>query len=98
MDWTGEGLAELTVYKERDVEQRARQRLAEDRLYNFYFREIHCRFDSGILTLEGRVPTFHLKQVLQTMLFGVEGVDRIDNRVDVVNVSGVSSVRSSGPK
>lgn len=98
MDWRINGQPELSLHDESVVEELAEQRLSEDRLYNFYFREITCNYEDGVLTLEGRVPTFRLKHVLQTMLFDVDGVDRIDNRVDVVNSTGLSSVRSDWPK
>ena len=38
----------------------------------------------GCLIIEGRLPSFYLKQVLQTLLRDVDGVVQIDNRVDVV--------------
>ena len=98
MDWRIDGQSELALHDESGVEELAEQRLSENRLYNFYFREITCSYDDGVLTLDGRVPTFRLKQVLQTMLFDVDGVDRIDNRVDVVNSTGLSSVRSNWPQ
>ena len=96
MDWKIEGQSELMLHGETDVEELAKQRLSEDQLYNFYLRGITCSFDRGVLTLEGRVPTFRLKHVLQTMLFDVEGVDRIDNRVDVVNSTGLRSHGARG--
>ena len=46
-----------------------------------------------VLTVRGRVPTFYLKQMLQTMLMNLRGVSRIDNQVDVVSSHGLSSVR-----
>jgi hypothetical protein len=45
------------------------------------------------LTLHGNVPSFYLKQVLQSILKDVPGIERIDNRVDVVSAAGLSSVR-----
>ncbi len=75
------------------LERIARRRFAEDQLYAFYFREVTCRFQDGMLTLEGRVGSFYLKQILQTRLRDLPGVTQIDNRVDVVNPRGVSSVR-----
>jgi len=71
----------------------ARQRLADGCPYAFYFRDIEIHFADGILTLRGCVPTYYLKQVLQTRLLDLEGVDQIHNHVDVVNASGLSSVR-----
>jgi hypothetical protein len=39
------------------------------------------------------LPSFYLKQVLQTLLRDLDGVTRIANRVDVVSPTGLSSVR-----
>jgi osmotically-inducible protein OsmY len=75
------------------IEDLAKQRLANDCPYSFYFREIDIEFTDGILMLRGRVPSFYLKQVLQTLLTKVNGVSRIENQVDVVSATGLSSVR-----
>ena len=80
-------------YASESVQESARQRLAENSPYAFYFRDIDLHFADGILTLRGRVPTFYLKQVLQTHVMDLEGVAHIRNQVDVVNSSGLSSVR-----
>jgi hypothetical protein len=50
-----------------------------------------------VLTIRGSVPSFYLKQVLQTMLAGLDGVKRIENLVDVVSSHGLSSVRDEMP-
>jgi hypothetical protein len=98
MDWKPDGQSEVVLHDDTGIAELAERRLSEDQLYRFYFREITCKSDGGTLTLRGRVPTFYLKQVLQTMLGGLEGVDRIDNQVDVVNSEGLSSVRRVSPK
>jgi hypothetical protein len=65
----------------------------------------HCHFHGragsfkfaqcdDVLTVRGCVPSFYLKQVLQSVLRDVEGVRWIDNQVDVVASDGLSSVRS----
>lgn len=46
-------------------------------------RRISCRFDDGVLTLVGRVPTFHHKQLAQTAVAGLDGVHQVDNRIEV---------------
>jgi osmotically-inducible protein OsmY len=69
----------------------ARQRLGGTS-YQF-LRFVDCCFQNGVLTLRGRVPSFYLKQMAQSLLANIEGVDRIDNRVDVVSPRGLSSVR-----
>ncbi len=76
------------------IEKLAKQRLAENCPYSFYFREISIDVADDTLILRGQVPSFYLKQVLQTLLTQVDGVSRIDNRVDVTSSTGLSSVRA----
>jgi hypothetical protein len=71
----------------------AKQRVSQGCPYSFYFRDVTFDCHGGILTLRGRVPTFYLKQILQTLLRNIDGVVRIDNQVDVVSGAGLSSVR-----
>ena len=59
------------------------ERLIGDPRYRQSFHNLDCHFSEGRLTLLGRVPTFHLKQLLQTMLRDIDGVRRIDNQVAV---------------
>lgn len=59
--------------------------------HRFYFNQVTCQFADGTLTLHGQVPTFYLKQILQTMLLDIEHVKRISNEVRVVNSVGLSS-------
>jgi hypothetical protein len=65
----------------------------------------HCHFrgrvagfqfvqQDDVLIVRGCVPSFYLKQVLQTVLMDVEGIRWIDNQVDVVSCCGLSSTRS----
>jgi len=78
----------------RDVVlQRVKGRLSQSCHFTRHWREIDCGFTDGVLTLHGSVPSFYLKQVLQSILRDVPGVRRIDNRVDVVSAAGLSSVR-----
>ncbi len=49
-------------------------------------------YESGRLVLTGRLPSFYLKQVLQTLLEDLPGVTEIDNRMQVVCSSGLSSI------
>lgn len=46
-----------------------------------------------VLLVQGQVPSFYLKQILQTILRDISGITRIDNRVDVVSSAGLSSER-----
>lgn len=46
--------------------------------------ELSC--DGNVLVVRGAVPSYYLKQVLQTALKDVEGLRRIDNQVSVRSV------------
>ncbi len=58
--------------------------------YNVVFDKISWKFDDGTLTLQGYVPSFYLKQVLQELLLGIGEIDRIQNDVAVVSSTGLS--------
>ena len=66
--------------------------------YAYYFSKVSWRCVGGTLTLVGEVPNFHLKQILQTILRDLEQVERIENEVDVVSSTGLSSERSAGTR
>jgi osmotically-inducible protein OsmY len=38
----------------------------------------------GVLVLRGCLPTYYLKQVAQEVVVSVQGVERIDNQIQVV--------------
>jgi hypothetical protein len=46
-------------------------------------RGIDCDFHEGVLSLRGRVPSFYLKQVAQTLITDVDRVVEINNRLEV---------------
>lgn len=93
---TAEFARELSPDSQRrpKIEDLATQRLKNDCPYSFYFREISVDYADHTLILRGQVPSFYLKQVLQTLLTQIDGVSRIDNRVDVTSSTGLSSVRA----
>lgn len=76
-----------------DVLQQVQKALARSCHFTRHWREIECDYENGVLTLRGSVPSFYLKQVLQSILKNVPGVQRIDNQVNVVSAAGLSSVR-----
>ncbi len=62
---------------------------AQSRLRSSLYRELHfvsCDLRDGVMTLRGRVSSYHLKQVAQILVRGVEGVGQVDNRLEVVAV------------
>lgn len=63
------------------VESQAQELLAQSNY--LALRRLRCEFHDGSLVLNGRVPTFYLKQVAQTVVRQLPEVRRIDNRIDV---------------
>jgi len=75
------------------VEELAQQLLARHPDFHGRAGNFEYEYRHDVLIVRGCVPSFYLKQVLQTVLKEVEGVACIDNRVDVISSEGASSVR-----
>jgi len=78
----------MSVYMDRRQQERVDDiaEAAQVRLQHSPYRTIRsicCRFDDGVLTLVGRVPTFHHKQLAQTAIAGLRGVNQVDNQIEV---------------
>jgi hypothetical protein len=78
---TGRKSAGFGLEREIDIEETARVRLQHSPYRAV--RRVNCSFIDGSLTLSGRVPTFHYKQLAQTAVAGLVGVDRIINVIEV---------------
>jgi hypothetical protein len=93
-EWTTNGGALGSREWNNGVEQAAYEIVASH--CNFHGRARGFEFEQNgdVLTIRGCVPSFYLKQVLQGLLKNLEGVDRIDNQVEVINPEGLSSVRT----
>jgi hypothetical protein len=62
-------------------------RLAEDRLRHSNYlelRNVSCVYHEGVLTLRGRVPSYHIKQIAQSLLYEVDGILELNNQLEVV--------------
>jgi osmotically-inducible protein OsmY len=46
-------------------------------------RQIRCEYHEGVLTLRGAVPTYHLKQIAQTLVCSLNGILEVNNRLEV---------------
>jgi osmotically-inducible protein OsmY len=44
---------------------------------------VACHVQGDAIVLDGSVPTYHLKQLAQAIVRRVDGVRRIDNRLEV---------------
>ena len=47
-------------------------------------KNISCDLLDGVLVLRGCLPTYYLKQIAQEVVAHLEGVKRIENRIQVV--------------
>ena len=63
------------------IVQAVERRLRESSYY--YLRSIRCAFESGVITVRGRVPTFYLKQTVQAIVEKIDGVEQVINLVEV---------------
>ena len=66
-----------------EVTRAARHVLEQNELFRGRSGLITIDERDGVLTLEGRLPSYYLKQMLQTVLKDVDGVKQIDNKVNV---------------
>jgi osmotically-inducible protein OsmY len=74
------------------VEAAIRRRLEEHGACAFYFNEVTCECEKGVLRVRGRVPTDRLKRVLWSLLENLDGITEIDDHLDVISSSGLSIV------
>lgn len=70
-------------------------RLEEHPCFHGRSGTIQLEFCQGTIILSGRVPSFYLKQLLQEAMRDIDGVDKIDNRVEVIRSNGLSSTRGA---
>ncbi len=85
------GTVRLAVDARRGAEQkRAFEHAAKSDLKRSGYhpvRSVTCHYDNGVLTLRGRLPSFFLKQVAQSVVrHRLEGLVTIDNQVEVSHV------------
>jgi osmotically-inducible protein OsmY len=50
-------------------------------------RRVSCEYHEGALTLRGRVSSYYLKQMAQSLVSELEGVLEINNQLDVTSSS-----------
>ena len=78
-------------------------RLAERRLREssyFFLKKLTCHYADGVLTLSGPVPSRQLRQVAESMVCRVPGVEEVVNRIEIVDPAdatlSVREVRNAG--
>lgn len=50
-------------------------------------KNVSCEYREGVLTLRGCLPTYYLKQLAQTAVARLDGVERINNEIEVIAAS-----------
>jgi osmotically-inducible protein OsmY len=63
------------------VVEEVRSRL-QDQPYHAV-KQVSCEYRDGTLILRGRLPSYYLKQVAQTAVARVAGVERVLNQIEV---------------
>jgi osmotically-inducible protein OsmY len=76
----------------RLIEEEANKRLQQS-LY-LELQPIICNFRRGVMTLYGVVSSFHVRQIAQELVQGLEGIEIIDNQLEVAGKK--ASPNSSG--
>jgi len=76
-----------------DAERQASEILSHNSHFRGRTKTFSFRQYDDVLTVHGSVPTYYLKQLLRSLLKNVKGIRHIDDQVDVVASSGLSSVR-----
>jgi len=67
-------------------------RIAENRLRHSGYlelRNVFCDFHEGVLSIWGRVPSYHLKQLAQAIVSELEGILELNNQLEVVQSGDV---------
>jgi osmotically-inducible protein OsmY len=47
-------------------------------------KNVSCEYNEGVLTLRGCLPSYYLKQIAQTAVAQLDGVERINNEIEVI--------------
>jgi hypothetical protein len=66
----------------------------------FFLKSLTCRFADGVVTLYGTVPYEQLRGFAESIVLRVEGVEEVNNRIEVVDpvrrATDAQSVRNAG--
>lgn len=76
---------------DRNLIAHARHCLNEHTHFRGRMKTISIDGDGDRLVVTGQLPSFYLKQLLQSALMQVDGVGDVENHVDVINCDGLSS-------
>jgi hypothetical protein len=78
-----------------EIEERAKALLESHPLFSGHLNFFDLQCCGDVLTVRGCVPTYYLKQILQTVLKNLDGVRLVDNQVTVDISEGIVGPISS---
>lgn len=73
----------------QDLELPSRVRLTLSQTRHPAFHSLQVAEENGAIILDGELPSFYLKQLVQTIAGSVDGVRRLHNRVRVVRTTAI---------
>lgn len=72
------------VLSPEEIERRVRIAVNEHEMFRGRGHSFDFVIRDHVLTLKGKVPSFYLKQMLQTVVKNIEGVQAVHNDVEVL--------------
>ena len=75
-------ITESQLPSEAGLEAAAEARLGHSAYLEL--RSIRCSAGARMLRLQGQVSSYYLRQIAQTIVQGLEGVDAVENQLQVV--------------
>lgn len=81
---------EQPTKRQHEIVKRAIDAVATHDHFRGRAHQFQFDYHDEVLVVHGAVPSFYLKQVLQTLLRNIEGVRAIDNQVQVISAHGLS--------
>jgi osmotically-inducible protein OsmY len=82
LNWLDSGTATARPTNALGTEEAAVRRLRDSAYLEL--RRVNCTVENKILRLHGCVSSYYIRQLAQTMLKGLEGVEGIDNQLEVI--------------
>jgi len=83
--------------RSQEIETAAYEALAPHSHFRGQIETIRIKCRCNSLIILGRVPSFYLKQLVQEALRQVDGVNRIDNRIEVAPPIGRGNTSETSP-
>ena len=76
-------LATVPRWREKDIVKSRAAALLRRSAYP-EVRRVACEFHEGVLFLRGHVRSYYFKQIAQTVVMGLDGVEEIHNQLEVI--------------